>query len=523
MSLRNASAVYYNCRVYTFDRFEKTARAIAVEDGRIVGIGGDKEVRRNVPRGCDKHDLQGKVVVPGFIDCHTHFIQMGVDSRNIDLSKTKSLKEALTLIREAAERIPDGEWVIATNWKESGWVDGRFLTRKDLDNCCPGHPCVAHRVCGHMSTINSKAISELCIDAKTHDACVDTSGRLTGVLKESAVAIPRAATAPDIAKKNKGLVAATKMAHSLGVTSINDNGESDDLGIFRSAERNGELGVRVWFNTPSGNLDSMLRMGLSTGIGSDLLMLGGLKIFCDGALGARTAALSEGYNDDRGNKGMLVQRMSDLDDLVGRANEADIQLAVHAIGDVGIDTTIRSLASALAKSPKNDHRHRIEHMELPTVGHLKRMQKLGLIASMQPNFIGEWGGTNGMYLSRLGERRTARNNPFKEVLASRVKLVFGSDCMPFSPLYGMHSAVDAPYPAQKISALQAFAAYTKDAAFASFSEGAKGTLTQGKLADFVVLSDNPFESPSKISAIQVLKTVVGGDVVYDRPRVRGGC
>jgi len=266
----------------------------------------------------------------------------------------------------------------------------------------------------------------------------------------------------------------------------------------------------------------MLKLGLSTGIGSDSLKLGGLKIFCDGALGARTAALSEEYCDDRGNKGMLVQRKSELDDLVERANEADIQLAIHAIGDVGIGATIKSLASALKKSPKRDHRHRIEHLELPSTGHLKEMRKLGVIASMQPNFIGEWGGTDGMYLSRLGAKRTARNNPFREVLTSKVRLVFGSDCMPFSPLYGIHSAANAPFPAQRISAQEAFAAYTRDAAFASFSESAKGTLTRGSLADFVVLSDNPFESPSKISSVHVMKTVFGGNVVYDGPRARRG-
>lgn len=520
MNLRHATAIYYNCKVYTFDRFNKSARAVAVDDGRIVDIGSVSEIRKNAPRGCDKYDLRGKTVVPGFIDCHTHFVQMGVDSGNVDLSKTKSLEEALALIREAAKLIPEDEWVIATSWKESGWVDGRFITRDDLDSCCPGHPCVAHRVCGHMSSVNSKAISELSIDRKTHDACVDTSGRLTGVLKESAVSIPRLATAPDFAKKTTGLEAATMMAHSLGVTSINDNGESEDLHVYRTAERRGTLGVRVWFNTPSGTLDSMLKMGLSTGIGSDFLKLGGLKIFCDGALGARTAALSEEYSDDRGNKGMLVQRKSELDDLVGRANEANIQLAIHAIGDVGIDVTVKSLASALAKSPKTDHRHRIEHLELPTSGHLKEMRKLGLIASMQPNFIGEWGGTNGMYISRLGAKRTARNNPFKEVLASKVRLVFGSDCMPFSPLYGIHSAVNAPYPSQKISAFDAFAAYTRDAASASFSEDMKGTLSKGKLADFVVLSDDPFETSSKLSSVRVLKTIVDGDVVFDRPRAR---
>jgi len=161
-------------------------------------------------------------------------------------------------------------------------------------------------------------------------------------------------------------------------------------------------------------------------------------------------------------------------------------------------------------------RNRIEHLELPNQTHLREMRRLGLIASMQPNFIGEWGGTDGMYLSRLGPERTAKNNPFRDVLKARVKLVFGSDCMPLSPLYGIHSAVNAPHASQKISVAEAVAAYTRDAAFASFEESSKGSLTEGKLADLVVLSDDPFENSRGIGSIKVLKTVVGGEVLYDR-------
>ena len=520
MDARCASAVFYNGRIYTLDGETKTARAMAVADGVIVGLGDDAEVKRAAPRGCHKIDLGGKAVVPGFIDCHTHFISMGVDATNVDLTQTRSIDEALALMREASKKIPEDQWVIGAGWKESGWRDGRFMTAKDLDESCPKHKAVANRVCMHMATVNSRAISALGIDSKTVGADLDASGRPTGVLKESAVEMARAATAPDRSMRLKGLTLAIKKAHSLGVTSIHDNGESDDLRIFRSAERASKLSVRVWFNTRSDNIDSLLGMGVSTGIGSEFLKLGGLKVFCDGALGARTAALSAPYDDDPGNRGMFVHSRTELEDMIARANAAEVQLAIHAIGDSGIDAVVKGLGSALEKCPRKDHRHRIEHLELPTPEHLREMHRLKLVASMQPNFIGEWGGTEGMYVSRIGRERSSRNNPFREVRAAKVKLVFGSDCMPFSPLYGILSAVNAPYRAQRISLLDALAAYTRDAAYASFEESVKGTLSVGKYADFAVLSSDPVADPDAISSVRVVKTVVGGNVVFDKSSTR---
>jgi len=333
--------------------------------------------------------------------------------------------------------------------------------------------------------------------------------------------IPHRATAPDKARRSKALTLATRKAHSLGVTSINDNGHPGDLETYTKAEREGKLMVRVWYNTPSETLDSMLSMGLSTGVGSNMLKLGGLKVFCDGALGARTAAVSEPYDDDPGNKGMFVHERTTLDEIVSKANEAGIQLAIHAIGDQGIEVAISSLSSALDRCKRKDHRHRIEHLELPSPSHLKTMRRRKIIASMQPNFVGEWGGTEGMYVSRLGRKRASRNNPFKEILSSRVKLVFGSDCMPLNPLYGIHSAVNAPYEVQRLSPQEAIAAYTRDAAYASFDEDSKGSISVGKLADFIVLSGDPLTSPDMISSLRVLETIISGEVVYGSAEKRG--
>lgn len=520
MKVRCADAVFYNGKIVTLGRKIRTASAIAVEDGRIVSVGDDKEVKGQAPRGCARYDLGGRVVVPGFVDSHTHFVQMGVDMMNVDLTKTLSKEEALALMSEAATRASPSEWIVGTGWKESGWTAAQFITGRDLDSSCPDNPAVAHRVCGHMSTVNSQAVSILEIDEKTPDVDRDSSGKPTGILRERAVGIARDATAPDETKRRKGLQNAVKKAHSLGVTSVQDNGQSDDIALYREAERSHRLGVRVWFNIPSEDIDAVLSLHLTPGLGSEMLKLGGVKVFCDGALGARTAAVSSSYADDPGNKGCLVHDLSDFRAIVEHANSAGVQLAIHAIGDVGIDVTIEALRLALDRRPRSNHRHRIEHLELPSRAHIRTMRRLGLIASMQPNFIGEWGGTDGMYLTRLGKARTSRNNPFREVLDEKVKLVFGSDCMPFSPSYGILSAVRAPHAAQRISVQEALSAYTKDAASASFEEDLKGTLEVGRLADFVVLSADPFGKATDLESVSVVKTVLGGEVVFDGSKHR---
>ena len=521
MVARRADAVFYNGKVYTFDPEIRIARALAVSGGEIIAVGTDSDIKGSAPRGCDKYDLGGKVVVPGFIDSHTHFVNMGVDMMNVDLMSTVSMDEALAKMKAGAKKTAEGDWVIGSGWSESRWGGSRFMNRADLDSCCPDHPAVAHRICMHMSALNSKAIELMGLDASIPGVETDSAGRLTGILKESAVNMIREATRPDKAKNVKALGLATRRAHSLGVTSVQDNGSPEHLSVYRSVERAGKLGVRVSFNIPAGELDSMLRLHVSTGLGSEFLRIGGVKLFCDGALGARTAALSEAYSDDPGNKGMFVQEREVLDDLVMRASAADIQVVVHAIGDMGIEAAISSVETALAASPKRDHRHRIEHLELPTPQHLRRMKRLRIIASMQPNFVGEWGGTNGMYYGRLGEKRAVRNNPFKEVLAAGVRMVFGSDCMPFSPMYGIVSAVGAPHEAQRITAEEAFAAYTREAAYASFEESRKGTISPGKHADLVVLSSDPFVGVGDVKDVVVMKTVVGGEIVYERKK-KGG-
>jgi predicted amidohydrolase YtcJ len=520
MKFRSCDAIFYNGRIVTLSE-NKVVRAVAVSDGRIVAAGTDAKVKDAAPRGCDKYDLGGKLVLPGFIDAHTHFIQMGVDALSVDLSSSRSLDEAMSMMKAGAKKVSPGEWVVGSGWRESKWSDGRFITRDDLDSACPDNPSVAHRICGHLSSVSSSAIDQIPITTEMPDVMVDSGGRLTGVVTESSVAVVRNATAPTQEKRMKGLAVACRKAHSLGVTSVQDNGDAEDLPVYIDASNSGKLSVRVYYNTPSAELDSRLRIGIPTPFGSEWLKVGGVKIFCDGALGARTAALSEPFTDDPGNSGMLIHTEDELREMASKANEAGIQLAIHAIGDRGIEVALSAMENSLDEHPRRNHRHRIEHLELPTPSHVDRMRRRKIIASMQPNFVGEWSGINGMYYERLGAERAKGNNPFKQILRSKVKLVFGSDCMPFSPVYGLASAVTAPHEVQRLTVEEAVAAYTRDAAFTSFEENLKGVIAEGMLADFVVLSRNPFVETGDIRDIQVVKTVVGGDVVYDRMTAKG--
>ncbi|HYS70999.1 MAG TPA: amidohydrolase family protein, partial [Thermoplasmata archaeon] len=242
-----------------------------------------------------------------------------------------------------------------------------------------------------------------------------------------------------------------------------------------------------------------------------------IKVFADGSFGARTAALFDPYDDEPRGTGRLVHSPKELAAVLARAHGAGFQLAVHAIGDRAIDVVVEAYARVLDGEPREDHRHRIEHVELPSPEALDRMKELGLVASMQPNFVARWSGAGGLYERRLGRDRLERNNPFREVLARRIPLVFGSDGMPYGPLYGTIGAVGAPFGAQRIPALEALRCYTASGAFASFEEGTKGALAAGRLADFVVLSGDPRRGQA-LRGLAVEATVVAGRRVYRRPR-----
>jgi len=493
-----------------------------LEDEYIVGVGkrGDLEI----PEDADVIDASGKTVIPGLIDAHVHFLWMGIMMKStVDLSQTKSIEEAVDKLKKRVKETKVGDWVLGSGWDDSKWEDRRYINKWDLDPFSQDNPIVLTRVCGHLITLNSKALEIAGVSKDTPDPPggeIDKSpdGDPTGILKDAMQLVQQYMPLKDERLAIEGLEVANAYALSLGCTGVHDAGlDGFGIGAFQKALKKGILKVRanvMW----RGNLgEFMATLGLRSGFGSEMLRLGSAKLMIDGSLGARTAALYEPYEDDSSTKGLTMMTPEELTGAVKFIHDQGSQVAVHAIGDYAIDLVINSIEAALKDNPRKDHRHRIEHCELLSSDQIERIHQLGIVPSMQPNFAGEWSGPDGLYEARLGKRRLRQNNPYKMLLEEDVRIPFGSDGMPFNPMYGIHSAVNHPIRGSRITLIEAVKGFTLDAAYASFEEEIKGSIEPGKLADIVILGKDLTEVPQEeIKDVPVEMTMIGGEILYSK-------
>ena len=512
----DADTLLVGGRIFTATRERPWARALAIAGDRLVAVGTDRQAERWRGRRTRVVDLGGRVVVPGFIDAHAHLASLAGARGWVDLSRARSLEAAVERLRSAATKVPPGGWVVGTGWDEAKWPEGRVLSREDLDRVSRDRPVLARRIDAHMGSLNSRALERAAGCASERGFEVDALGRPTGVLREEAFAAALQLLTPTVSEIEAGLGAVTRMAHRLGITSLHDVVGADEWRAYQRLHRAGRLRLRVTAMPRDALLPHLEGAGMLSGLGDPWLRLGPVKVFADGSLGASTAALREPYADRPGDRGMLVHPRGGLEGLLGRAHRAGLQTATHAIGDQGIGEVLSALEDALACGPRRDLRHRIEHYELPDEDALVRTRKARVVVCAQPNFIGQWSAPGDLYERRLGRERASRNNPYREILRRSIPLAFGSDGMPYGPLYGIHWAVNGFFPDQRISVEEAIRASTAGGAFASFEEGIKGTLEEGKLADLVVLDGDPFTDPRRIQHIRVQATWLGGPPVYRR-------
>ncbi|OGF55223.1 MAG: hypothetical protein A2Z21_03085 [Candidatus Fraserbacteria bacterium RBG_16_55_9] len=486
------------------------AQALAIRDGRIEAVGRTADIRVLAGPQTEVIDLKGKALMPAFIDAHMHLVSQGLKETGyiLDLSETRSLSEALERVREAVKERGEGVWVRGRGWDESIWPEKRYLTRADLDRIAPKNPVALSRVDGHMLIANSQALKLVSVTADS-----DEFDPQQGLLRERAVNGFLQQITPKLEEIEEAIRAGVRLAHSLGITAIHDVVRTEHIRAYQRLHRRGELHLRVRMNAPVEHLDSLIALGFSSDFGDEILKLGAIKIFTDGSIGARNAALFEPYIDSSTGlaaTGKLNYVQSELNALVKVAHENGFQLMIHAIGDRAIGAAVDALKAA-SVGPRD--RARIEHLELPTEEQLQKAKELGVIASMQPNFL-QWSGSGGLYETRLGLERDARIDPHRAVLDMKVPLALGSDGMPFNPLYGIHLAVNALYEQQRLSVEEALHAYTLGAAYAGFQEDELGSLEPGKWADLIVLSEDPTSSPENIREIQVLETYLAGERVF---------
>jgi predicted amidohydrolase YtcJ len=508
-----ADLVVFNGNIITMDPQKPTATAIAVKSYKVLIIGEDDEVVEMIPNAKRVMDLGGKTVIPGFIDAHTHLTSAGVKAAHVQLGKVGSIEEAVQFLTDAAPKYPKGEWILGYNWDESGWTNKRFIQAKDLDPISKDHPIMATRVCGHLASVNKIGLEKLGISLNQEGVQKDKLGRPTGVLKDIDEVWEK--VRPTDEQIQEGVKVGNKIANEKGITTAIDNAASGTLRHIREIETRHELTTRMIVNIPVEQIDLMISLGLTSGMGSPLVRIGGVKIFTDGSIGATTAYVSKGYIDDSKNKGMLLFPREKYEAIVKKAVDNNIQTVTHAIGDEAIEMVISTFEDLPDKSMLREQRHRIEHAEMINEYQIRRAVALGLILSMQPNFVGRWQQVGGLYDQRFDPETVRGMNMFRVALDNGARVCFGSDGMPYSPLYGIWSATTHHNERVRLNVEEALRCYTMESAYSVFQENALGSLTVGKRADFVVLSENILEVPAdRIIEIDIEMTVVGGIVEH---------
>ncbi len=526
-----ADLVLVNGRVYTVDSQQPTAEAFAVKQGRFVAVGSTKQMRQLAGPGAEVIDAEGMTVTPGFIDAHTHPASSGVAAlRKVDCD-LRTIAEIKAAVRRRAANTPPGRWVKGFKYDDTKLRDGRALTRADLDEAAPEHPVeVLHRG-GHTAIYNSAAFKAAGVNKETRDPVGglfgrDKQGELTGFVAEKARNVfERVAPEPEITRADRqaGVKVISQQMTAAGLTSVHDaHTSAESLVAYQDALAAGELRFRVYAMLARELFDAMKRASLRTGFGNEWLRLGGLKLFADGSCSERTMRMSTPYADRPDYYGILTMSQQELDEAIDDAQAHQFQVGVHANGDVAIDMVLKSYERVLQRRPNADARLRIEHCTLVNPGILRRIAALGVIPTPFYTYVHYHGDKWEAY----GQQRLQWMFAHRSFLDHKIRVAAASDFVPgpFEPLMAIQSMVTRKDfrgrvwgENQRVSVDEALRICTINGAYASFEEHSKGSITPGKLADFVILAQDPHEAdPDQIKNIDVVRTVVGGRTVHNK-------
>jgi len=539
----SATLVLTNGRFHTMDPAFPLAPAIAIRRDTILAVGDNDSMKALLAPGGEWVDLDGRAATPGLVDAHVHFQGYALHLQRVDLTGTTSLADALQRIQAHCARQQTGQptnhstrWLQGRGWAQDDWTDRAFPTAVALDSVCPDQPACLHDKSGHAAWVNSRALRLAGLDAATPDPPGghlqrDADGRLTGILFEDAIdLVTRHIPPPTPEEIAAAMQTAQQQCWQLGLTGIHDFDGRACFQALQHLHQNGQLGLRVLKNIPVYRLDHAIGVGLRSGFGDDWLRLGGVKIFADGALGPRTAAMLAPYENDPDNRGIVVTDKEEMHAYASRASAAGLSVTVHAIGDRAnhdiLDVYAAVRQEEAARAVPGALRHRIEHVQLLHPDDRHRLAQLGIIASMQPIHA-----TSDMVMADSYWGARARYSyAWRTMLDSGATLVFGSDAPveTIAPLPGLHAAVTrrrpngAPgpagwYPEQRLSLPEAVHAYTFAAAVTSGQTARQGSLTPGKLADLTIFDRDIFTiSPDQLLEAGIAATLVGGEFKFRR-------
>lgn len=530
-----AELIVTNARIYTVDESRPMVEALAVRGGRVLFAGSAGEAMALRGPATRVLDLDGRTVIPGMVDAHAHLLGLGEMLRNVDLVGTRSYDEVVARTTTRAKTLPAGAWVLGRGWDQNQWGDTRFPTHDALSRAIPDHPVVLGRIDGHAVLANAAAMRAAGVTAATKDPeggriVRDAQGNPTGVFVDNAESLVTRAM-PDLSRDEKRTAIRTAIAemHRWGLVGMHDAGAGAEvLGIYEELGKAGQLDLRLYamIADDSATIARAFAQGPRSALYDDHLWIRSVKLYADGALGSRGAALLEPYTDDPGNRGLLVSAPAHIQEVATRALRAGFQVNTHAIGDRGNRLVLDAYEAALKAAPAADHRFRVEHAQILNHQDIPRFAALGVIPSMQAVHQ-----TSDMYWAgnRLGVGRLLGAYAWRSLLATGVPVPNGSDfpVEQVNPLLSFHSAVTrqdvSNWPAggwhaeQRMTRDEALKSMTIWPAYAAFQEQLMGSLTAGKLADFVVLDrDIMTVGDADILGTRVLATYIGGKAVYER-------
>jgi predicted amidohydrolase YtcJ len=539
-----ADLVLTDANIITVDPDFPSAEAIAVQGDRILAVGTNDEVGTLIGDNTYVLSLHGATVVPGLIDAHMHFPRLGKRTKQLFLDETRTPVEAAAVVRKQVEKSQVGEWVLGNGWHTVTWNTSDYPDNTALNEAAPDNPVYLIGMASHAAWVNDTALRIAGIDEHTPDPPGGQivrhahTGKPTGILLEEATNLVSSFLPGETPESKKAdFELGIRTATSMGLTSVHDAGSDyDDIEIYKALLAEDKLDIRLYvmFDIPSPGpvLNEYLSKPPEIGLGDNHLTLRTLKVYADGALGARGAVLLEPYSDRPQEKGLVQNDEEALYQIVSQAMQAGYQVATHAIGDGGNRAFLNAVERAQEELPGRDPRHRNEHAQIISPDDIPRFAALGIIASMQPVHSTM---DMGFVESRISAGRMSGAYAWKSLLETGAMLVGSADTPAFpvlwtNPLLGIYSAVtrqDAGgnppggfYPKQRLSRMEALKMYTISAAYAAFEEDLKGTLTPGKLADITVLSKDILSIPAaEILQTEALLTIVGGKIVYRRAGV----
>ncbi|TXT53698.1 MAG: N-substituted formamide deformylase [Promethearchaeota archaeon] len=536
MKYSEEKKIYYGGSIITMEDEFPYVEALVVEGQKIIDLGKLQEIREKYNKNSIEIDLKGNTLLPGFIDSHIHPFGYMFYLHSLDLFNLRSLEELLRVLEESAEKKNLDELVLGLRLNEENFKDPKLPTRWDLDKACPNHPVFLLRYDGHIGVANSKTLELIKIKDKIKsiegaEARKNKEGEFTGVLSENAIGlITPLIKAPKDQELSKMVEGMCESLAEMGITSIHGLIQLDDeSGVLNFGENEMKL-LRLsrehviqdvyaflFTNFPD-KLNNIKDMKPFNEKEEGVIKLAGLKLFSDGSFGGATAAMFEPFEDQPDKIGFIVEDVEKIYQKMEKAHLNNFQIAIHAIGDKANREVTNLYQKLLKKHPREDHRHRIEHASILTEDTIKDIKDLGLVVSFQPQFI------NSEYTwleKRLGSKRCERTYPVKTLIDSGVIICSGSDSPVEMPnvIKGLHALVtrNGFQPQECISMWDALKTFTINAAYASFQEQLKGTLSPGKYADLVILDKNPLEIKNdKIKEIKVLETIKRGKTVFKK-------